>query len=287
LICDSLCYNFLTWIDTAILLEGGSNMEPDWLELWRELVKSTYNPGSERLWQRYEKHARKRSERPDPLLEFVKDNLAPGDTVIDIGAGSGRWTIPLAAKAGGVSAIEPSPEMSILLRQNIDASGRDNIETIAAKWEEASVQTHDIVVCAHAMYSSPDLADFVRKMERLARKRCYLAMRLLQADSILGELSLAIYGRRHDSANAIVAYNALFSMGIYANVIIEEGIYRWENASLEEAFLRAKRHLRLETEMRFDSLIRDTLQRRLVYQTNTYIWPDGMRSALLWWSPVN
>jgi 2-polyprenyl-3-methyl-5-hydroxy-6-metoxy-1,4-benzoquinol methylase len=281
-----LCYNFLTWNDTAILREGGNNMEPDWLELWRELVKSTYNPGSERLWQRYEKHARKRSERPDPLLEFVKDNLAPGDTVIDIGAGSGRWSIPLAAKAKSVSAIEPSPEMSGLLRQSIDASGRDNIEIITAKWEDASIQPHDIAVCVHAMYSSSDLAGFVRKMERHARKRCYLAMRLLQADSILGELSLAIYGRRHDSANAIVAYNALFSMGIYANVMIEEGIYRWENASLEEAFLRAKRHLRLETEIRFDSLIRDTLQRRLDYHNNAYVWPDGMRSALLWWSPT-
>ena len=260
-------------------------METDWLELWRDLVKSNYTARPVNLWQRYEKHARKRSERPDPLLDFVIQDLDPQDTVIDIGSGSGRWAIPLAGRARSVSAVEPSPEMADLLRQNIAAAGVKNIQIIPATWEDASLPPHDVAVCVHAMYNSADLAAFVLKMERQARKKCCLAVRLLPADSILGELSLAVYGRRHDSANAVIAFNALYSMGIYANVMVEEGIYNWENATLKEAFIRAKRHLRLEDDPRYDSLIRETLEKRLTYKNNVYIWPDGMRSALLWWKP--
>jgi hypothetical protein len=110
-------------------------------------------------------------------------------------------------------------------------------------------------------------------------------LRLPPHDGITGELSLSIYGERHDSPNAIIAYNALYSMGIYANVLVEDGIYHWINSTFEEAFARAKRHLRLESSAAHDELIRDTLIRRLTYKDNSYIWPDGMRSALLWWSP--
>ncbi len=262
-------------------------MEPNWLELWRELVKTNYHPESGKFWQRYEKHARKKSERPDPLLDFVISNMEAGDTVLDIGAGSGRWTIPLAKKAGMVSAVEPSPEMAGLLQQSISAFKTKNIEIVPTSWEKASVSAHDIAVCVHAMYSSPDLSGFVRKMENHARKRCYLAVRLFHADSVLGELSLAIYGHRHDSVNAVIAFNALHSMGIYANVMIEDSLYRWKNDTFEEAFERARRHLRLENEKRFDNLIWNTLQRRLEKRGNTYLWPDGMRSALLWWDTVH
>jgi hypothetical protein len=135
------------------------------------------------------------------------------------------------------------------------------------------------------MYSSPDLAFFVRKMEQHTRKTCYLAVRLLPVDGVISELHKTIYGSPHDSANAIIAYNALYSLGIYANVLVEHDIYRWTNNTLEEAFIRARRHLRLDSNHDFDGLIRDTLQKRLTPSERGFVWPDGMRSALLHWSP--
>jgi len=124
-------------------------------------------------------------------------------------------------------------------------------------------------------------------MEQHAIKRCFLSLRIPPADGILGELSLAIYGSRYDSPNAIIAYNALYSMGIYANSLIEEGISHWTNSTLEEAFTRAKRHLHLQNTTEFDNLITDTLNRRLKKTANSYVWPEGMRSALFWWTPAN
>lgn len=260
-------------------------METDWLKLWRELVITASPFSSRECVSRYEAYARRKKERPDDLLSFVLARTNNRHTVLDIGAGSGRWTIPLASVAGKVTAVEPSEAMRNILRQSIDNAGVDNIRIVASAWEESDVEPHDIIVSAHAMYSSPDFSSFVRRMEQYAREACYLALRLPARDGIINELSLLICGRYHDSPNAIIAYNALYSMGIYANVLVENRVHRWTNENLDDAFDRAKRHLHLEASSLYDELIRDTLARRLIVSDNGYTWPDGMRSTLLWWAP--
>ncbi|MFC1978317.1 class I SAM-dependent methyltransferase [Chloroflexota bacterium] len=260
--------------------------EFDWLELWRKLASTAAQAKNGQRVRRYELHSRSKTrERPDPLLEFVLQNINSQSTLLDVGAGSGRWTIPAAKIAKSVTAVEPSEAMLSMLRENITTANLNNIRTLQARWEEVIAEPHDVVVCAHAIYASQDFAGFVRKMEQYARERCYLELRLLPHNGIIGELSLSINGHRHDSPNAIMAYNALYSMGIYANVLVEDGIHCWVDSTFEEAFARAKRHLHLESSAAHDELIRDVLARRLTHLNNSYIWPDGMRSALLWWSP--
>jgi SAM-dependent methyltransferase len=260
-------------------------MDTDWLKLWRELILAGPPTSNSELAKRYKVQARKRNERPDQLLDFVLKRIDGETTVLDVGAGSGRWTIPLAKIAKTVTAVEPSSAMVDSLQENIAAVKLNNIQVNQSSWEDAIAEPHDITVCAHAMYSSPDLASFVRKIERYTTKTCYLAIRLPPFDGIIGELSLAIYERHHDSPNAVIAYNALYSIGIYANLLVESDICHWTDNTFEAAFARAKRHLRLRSSNTYDTLIRDTLAKRLSLLNNCYVWPDGMRSALLWWSP--
>jgi SAM-dependent methyltransferase len=260
-------------------------METDWLKLWRELVLAGPSTSNSELAKTYKFHARKTNERPDQLLDFILREIDGKTTVLDIGAGSGRWTIPIARAAKTVTAVEPSSAMIDNLHKNITSAKLNNIQIIQSYWEDAIVGPHDITVCAHAMYASPDLASFVRKIERYTTRTCYLAIRLPPFDSIIGELSLVIYRRHHDSPNAIIAYNALYWIGIYANMLVESDIYPWKDNTFEEAFARSKRHLRLQSSTTYDTLIRDTLAKRLSLSNNCYVWPDGMRSALLWWSP--
>ncbi|MFC1593044.1 class I SAM-dependent methyltransferase [Candidatus Omnitrophota bacterium] len=262
-------------------------MEIDWIELWRELVTARIDrdKNSEEV-KRYKVKSRKKSgERPDPLLDFVLQKIDSQSTVLDVGTGGGRWTIPIAKIAESVTAVEPSETMISILRENIAEANLKNIQIVQAAWEDAIVEPHDIITCAHTIYASREFAAFIHKMESHARKRCYLAVRLPPHNGVLAELSLSIYGNRHDSPNAIIAYNALYSMGIYANVFVEDGMHHWINSTFEEAFTRAKRHLRLESSTTYDELVRDTLNRRLNHINDLYVWPDGMSSALLWWMP--
>jgi SAM-dependent methyltransferase len=258
-------------------------MEINWLELWQDLINANPHISNGEPMKRYRTHAQQRRQRPDPLLDYVVQSIDNNVTVLDIGAGNGRWTVPLAQKAKAVTAVEPAADMLEMLNENLQSS-RLKVQVVQSSWEEAQVETYDIAICAHAMYSSPNLKSFVRKMEQHARKSCYLEIRLPPVDGVIGDLAHSIYGRLYDSANAMVAYNALYSLGIYANMLVENEIYPWVNDSFEEAFQRAKRHLHLNSTAAYDQLIQDTLRKRLTLRNNLYIWPDGMRSALLWWN---
>jgi hypothetical protein len=110
-----------------------------------------------------------------------------------------------------------------------------------------------------------------------------MGIRHFAGNGIIQELSAQIYGTRHDSPNFIIAYNALYQAGIYAGVLMEDFHATWADDTLETAFSRAKRHLHLEDDGTHDSLVRATLERRLVYRDGRYHWPDSMTTALVWW----
>lgn len=266
----------------------------DWLGLWRELVEEsrrharqrppTIADSQRRTPRYYDAATESKSVRPDPLVDFVVSQLTPESTVLDIGAGTGRWTISMAKVAKRVTALDPSPQMLNILQQNAVGESLTNIDTLQARWEDIEVEPHEVVVCSHAMYGALDLAAFVRKMERSATRLCFLAMRMPSHDGIMAELSRHIRGHEHDSPNFIIGYNALLSMGIYANAMIEPLVSHWTNDTLEEAHSQAKRHLRLaDDDSSCDDFIRQVVARRLVYRDGLYHWPDGMRSGLAWW----
>jgi len=251
--------------------------EPNWAELWRELVERARRPEKEAS-----EIERKGAGRPDTLLEFVLEKLRPGGTVLDIGAGTGRYAIPFARVARSVTAVEPSANSIALLRGSAVA----NIRLLQARWEDAEVEPHDVAFCSHAMYASPDLPAFVRKMESKARDLCFLVMRVPSHDGVMRELSRRSYGDPYDSPNFRVGYNVLYEMGIYAGVVMEPAVRPWIDATPEDALNRARRHLRLEEGAAWDELIRETLARRLAFREGQYYWPDGMRSAMMWWRPA-
>jgi SAM-dependent methyltransferase len=256
-------------------------MQTYWLNLWRDLAIKNQKTN---LISKKPETSIEYLGRQDPLMDFALGNMGEIDSVLDIGAGTGRWTLPLADKARQVTAIEPSEKMLNLLQDNILSSKKTNILIVRSTWENAAdIKTHDIAVCAHGIYTSPDFSGYIRKMEKLASKQCYLELRLPPADGVIGELYQQIYGVFHDSPNAVVAYNALYEMGIYPNMMIEEGISNWVDHTLDEAKDRAKFHLHLK-DVNYDILIKKILSKRLHLRDNSYIWPDGMRSALIWWN---
>ncbi|MBI2865107.1 MAG: class I SAM-dependent methyltransferase [Chloroflexi bacterium] len=270
-------------------------MQTDWFELWRELAtaflraEQTKDGRAPDTWQgrarQFDAAVKRKLNRPDPLRDFVVSQLGSHSTALDIGAGTGGWTIPLAKMARRVTAVEPSPAMISMLTSNLAAAGLNNVDVIRGSWEEVKADPHDVVICAHAMYTSPDLLAFVRKMEQAARDICFLLIRVPAHDGVLGEAARLIHGHRHDSPNFVVAYNALLDAGIYASAMMEPHLKPWTNDSLEAALERARDHLRLGEDHTYDAGIRASLEQKLTLKDGLYHWPDGMRSALVWWQP--
>jgi FkbM family methyltransferase len=267
--------------------------DTDWRQLWHDLVekfRATPKQGGEDVAERWAKRAhskgyrgeRRKSDRDDPLMRFVLARLKADDTVLDIGAGIGRWSIPMAKVCKKVTALDALPGMLEILRGNAAVEKVTNINPVVGDWATAEVEPHDHVLSCHAAYNSPDILEYARKMERCAVQACYLVMRVPRHNGVIGELSSYIHGTFHDSTNFIVGYNALLQAGIAGHVVMEEQGRQWHNETLDDALQRARRHLRLSTN-EHDDMITDLLKKRLVLREGRYWWPDWMRSALVWW----
>ena len=266
-------------------------------ELWRDLVerlREDSTQGEERMMARWAKRARspgyreerRQRDRDDPLMRFVLGRLEDEDTVLDVGAGIGRWSIPMALMCRRVTAVDKLDGMLDILRENAGREKLGNIETIQGDWQEVALGPHDYVLSSHAAYGSPDIVAYARRMESLAHKACYMVLRVPRHDGVLGELSQRIHGCWHDSPNFLVGYNALLRAGIDGDVVMGETGRSWHDDTLEDALGRAKRHLRLHSG-EHDGAIMDVLKERLSLREGEYWWPDWMRSALIWWRPRN
>ncbi len=271
---------------------------PDWLSLWRELVEAQArgrmganigpNPYAWRAKaQEFQEAVKERWQKPDSSRDFIAADLDqhPGNTVLDIGAGIGAWTVFMARHAQHITALDPSLAMLDFLRENVSAAGLTNVTVIEGCWPETDVAPHDVVLCSHALYGVADFATFVRKMEATARRRCYMLLRVVTPDGVMAEAAQHIWGQPYDSPNFQVAYNALLKIGIFANVLIEDtGLWKpWTHASLDEALADLKLRFDLLNDATHDAFLRDLLARHLTKVDGQWVWPRGTRSALVYW----
>lgn len=274
----------------------------DWAQLWRELAELHQQGGMRRkpslqerdVWRakarEFDAQVRQRWATPDSSRAWVIAQLQahPGSTLVDIGAGTGAWAALLSRHARHVTAVEPSASMIEVMRDNLAAEGITNVTIVQGSWPEVEVPEHDMALCSHAMYNCPDLPGFIRRMEALTRRTCFLVLRAPVARGLMAQMAMHVWGQPYDSPNFQIAYNILLQMGIYANVLMEDtGLWEpWQHASLEEALAGVKRRFGLEKDDRHDAYLADMLHKNLVYQDGCYLWPRGVRSALVYWEPA-
>jgi len=274
----------------------------DWLALWNDLVnlrewryQSNDAPENHDRWKTrahdFDSHVRRRWAKPDSARAFFIALLKalPNSTVLDIGAGTGKWAITLAPYAKLVTAVEPSPAMLEKMRANLADEQINNIEIVPMRWQDAAVAAHDLALCSHAMYGMPDFAGFIHKMQAVTRHTCALVLRAPALDGVMAEAALKVWGHPYDSPNYHIALNALLQMGIFPNVLMEEPASwePWAHASLEEACVEIKLRLRLGERTEHDEFLRDLLRRRLKFQDGKFVWSPSMRTALIFWRVNN
>jgi SAM-dependent methyltransferase len=112
-------------------------------------------------------------EALDALLTLAE----PEDRWLDIGAGAGRYALPLAARVGEVIALEPSASMRNALRTGKEEHGLANVRIVAGAWP-AALETlgeppvADVSFIAHVGYDIEEIGPFIDAMERAASRLC-------------------------------------------------------------------------------------------------------------------
>lgn len=96
-------------------------------------------------------YARGRPDYPAALDAWLRDviGLAPGKSVVDLGAGTGKFTPRLMAAGASVTAVEPVTAMRARLAQDLPSVTALDGTATAIPLSDASI---DAVVCAQAFH---------------------------------------------------------------------------------------------------------------------------------------
>jgi len=108
----------------------------------------------------------------EPALDLLRSLVQPGERWLDIGAGGGRYALPLALLAREVIAVEPSEGMQDVLRQGMAEHGISNVRIVPARWPMEAAPTADVALMAHIGYDIEEIGPFLDAMERSARRLC-------------------------------------------------------------------------------------------------------------------
>lgn len=122
----------------------------------------------------------------EPLLDALRALARPGETWLDIGAGAGRYALPLALVAGEVIALEPSAGMLAALAEQMADTGIANVRALQSRWPAAEPVLADVALVAHVGYDVAEIGPFLAAMEAVARRLC-VAVLQAQAPAAFAE----------------------------------------------------------------------------------------------------
>lgn len=278
-----------------------------WTDQWRDFVKETSYVHSlmeekisnDQFWKSYEIYdqALMYSGYPGEILNKISSYISPGSTLLDIGAGTGAFAIPLSFLASQVIAVDPSAYQLQILLNKAREKGLTNIVTVEKEWKD--VQQSDIYelvggvinrsgnssggICNDSIRGSdgdgrPDnqevdyslaayslfedhIEAFLAKMIGITRKGIFIVFRAGSPDS-LNEFAFG----PGPQADYLCLYNILKDMGYQFDVILFSRDY---NLPLEVVF----------KQYRFSKRSRDELARHLQAEGRLQEKEDGRWAA--------
>jgi hypothetical protein len=182
---------------------------------------------------------------PTPSRLRALDALPVGGSVLDVGAGAGAGSLPLAPPADELIAVDERGAMLGVFAEMAEGRGVRHLE-ITGSWPdvEAATPRADLVVCHHVLYNVADLVPFLRGLDRHARRRVVVELTAAHPLSGLAGLWLAIHGLvRPSQPRASDAAEVAAALGYDVHVVPFEHRSLRDGAPLEERVAFARRQL--------------------------------------------
>jgi ubiquinone/menaquinone biosynthesis C-methylase UbiE len=258
------------------------------LQEWQERVvacRREREESDDEAWQRLA-HWYDTWVRHNDYVELVLPRLLrhAGSTarVLEIGPGSGAFTLPLAPAVREIVAVEPSPTMCEVLTRNLSKAGITNVRIVPQHIEEGLEVVDgpfDLALASHSLYSVKPIDAVVRGLVRLARYSV-----VLMGTGEQREWYQALHRRFKGKARAPYPhfrhfYALLLEMGIYADAEIIWASAHYVYDSEEELVEWWMRHFHLDESHRE---LRSALLQIAEWRGDHIGIYDHRRTALVW-----
>jgi CTP:molybdopterin cytidylyltransferase MocA/SAM-dependent methyltransferase len=184
----------------------------------------------------------------EPVLDALLELVEPGEIWIDIGAGAGRYALPIAlalAPSGGrVIALDASPGMLDALLEIQSEHGVTDVEVVETRWPPppgtlARFQA-DVALIAHVGYDIDPIGPFIDAMESVARRLCVAVLMERQPASLADPFWPPVHGEARVPLPALPEFVELLrARGREPNVrMLERAERRFGSRDELEGFVR-------------------------------------------------
>lgn len=175
-----------------------------------------------------------------------------GSAILDVGCGTGVYSLPLAERAARVVGLDLSEEMARRFEEQRRAHKIENASVIQTPWNDAAVSEHGLTKAFDIVWAAMTPAvrspEDVARLNRCARNWCvYLGWGGLRQNPFLQEVYQAhgqVFGPPPGAAKV---QQFLAETGITAEMDLIRSHWEWEGSE-EEAVAHAEGFLEMQTE---------------------------------------
>ena len=264
----------------------------EWAEMWNNAIEGSrwgQRAGMPEFWD----------ERVDWFEELVQQSDRAGMimsriekesnyTVLDIGAGPGTTTIPLAKNVKGVTVVEPSSGMLARLKENASKENLANITYLPKKWEDVEIGKdieaggHDVVIASHSLVIK-DIKDALVKINDAVKRSVYIFIVAGRRNEKEGSSLWSLFNREKQGLHPdyIYLYNILYQLGIYANVEIIDANHNMQFPDLDTAVQHYKKWM--DVSGADEEKLRLYLSENLVKENDAFWLRHKLRTAMISW----
>ena len=217
----------------------------DWNAEWKRLQTAREHADDPAVWDAraadYSSRHGSHSQYVDRFLELA--DIRPGETVLDVGCGTGALAIPLAQRGHHVIALDFSQGMLDVMAQQAQEAGVDSIEAHRIGWDDDWGSIGLCEGCADVALASrsiatADLGASLEKLTSAARRRACITLPKGPSPRIDDVLLKACGLGQQVSSDFLYAFNILASRGIAPEVAYIESKRHETFESPDEAFAK-------------------------------------------------
>jgi SAM-dependent methyltransferase len=273
-------------------------LDIDYLAGWRDELLKWAIPRDPRLaeepegdsWTRVAARFRDMSRTfradQDPFMARLSPWLDTDATVLEIGAGAGRLTRPVAERVRQVVAVESSPAMRTILAEELEAAGLKNVEIVSGTWPAVQVGAVDLAFCSHVLYDVADLGPFLTAMNDVARRACFIYLTVRHPfDSFRDLLQTFRHWTAPTRPTYLDAAQCLYQLGILPNAEVAELSTGLSFGSLDEALPFYRERIGMAAGSADENALRAYLAAHGEWRSGRWFPHHQMRKvAILWWT---